>query len=443
MKVDPWPIGRVKPYPGNPRDISDRAVEKVATSIREFGFNQPIVVDKKGVVVVGHTRLRAAQKLGLKEVPVLVVDLPAAKAMAYRIADNRTHEEAVWVDELLRIEFGALKDLDFDLSFTGFDAAQIGRVFAMNTRGGHTEPDDVPAAPARPVSRLGDVWELGDHRIVCGDSTSKETVDACLLGEKPPLMVTDPPYGVEYDPEWRRRAGVNTATAATGKVTNDDRADWREAWALFPGDVAYVWHGGLHAGEVAAGLVAAGFAIRSQIIWNKNALLISRGDYHWKHEPCWYAVRKGKVGRFAGGRKQSTVWDIDKPRKSETGHSTQKPVECMKRPIDNNSRPGDLVYEPFSGSGTTIIAAEMAERRCRAIELSPAYVDVAIIRWQNFTGKTATLDGVAFEEVERERGKGKGGKARSAGSRAGKAAREGRTKLRGEAKEPAADEAQV
>lgn len=252
---------------------------------------------------------------------------------------------------------------------------------------------------------------IAKHRIACGSSTDAATVTAVLAGVKPHLMVTDPPYGVEYDPGWRKIAKdpqgrpLAKGTAAMGKVENDDQADWREAWALFPGDVAYVWHGGLHSSLVAESLMACGFQIRSQIIWNKSRLLIGRGDYHWKHEPCWYVVRKGKTGHYNGDRKQSTIWDIDKQQKNETGHSTQKPVECMKRPIENNSSPGQAVYEPFSGSGTTIIAGEMTGRSVHAIELNPAYVDVAIHRWQDFSGQVATLDGDGrtFAELEAER----------------------------------------
>ncbi|MFP1632656.1 DNA-methyltransferase [Zhengella sp. ZM62] len=193
-------------------------------------------------------------------------------------------------------------------------------------------------------------------------------------------------------------------------MLNDDRADWREAWALFPGDVAYVWHGALHASLVAASLEASGFAIRSQIIWDKTRLVIGRGDYHWAHEPAWYAVRKGKTGHWSGDRKQSTVWAIEH-RRSDSGHGTQKPVECMKRPIENNSSPGQAIYEPFSGSGTTIIAAEMTGRACHAIELNPAYVDVAIRRWQDFTGKQAVLEatGQGFADAQSERTAGKAG----------------------------------
>jgi DNA modification methylase len=216
-------------------------------------------------------------------------------------------------------------------------------------------------------------------------------------------VVTDQPFGVQYDPEWRKRAGVNNSNRM-GKVRNDDRSDWREAWALFPGDVAYVWHGALHASTVSDSLESCGFEIRSQIVWAKPSLVMGRGHYHWQHEPCWYAVRG--TGHWNGDRKQSTLWHIEnRNQDAETVHSTQKPVECMRRPIVNNSSPGQAVYEPFSGSGTTIIACEKEGRTALAIELEPAYVDVAVTRWKNFTGKQAVLDGGGrtFEEIKAER----------------------------------------
>lgn len=253
-------------------------------------------------------------------------------------------------------------------------------------------------------------------------------------------MVTDPPYGVEYDAKWRNDVGIGSAGTATGRVLNDDRADWRQAWELFSGDVAYVWHAGSKASVVAESLEACGFIIRSQIIWAKNNIVIGRGHYHPQHEPCWYAVRKGKTGHWCGSRKQktiwrfvrdqiradeqvfvrasdeggvvvlsgdeSTVWEIPKPLKSDTGHSTQKPVECMARPIRNNSKVGDGVYEPFSGSGTTIIAAEQNGRHCYAMELSPLYVDVSVTRWQNFVGGEAihAETGKTFSATMADRG---------------------------------------
>ena len=231
-----------------------------------------------------------------------------------------------------------------------------------------------------------------NHRIICGDSTDADVVAKVLNGVKPHLMVTDPPYGVEYKPEWRAEAGVNKNTKKMGAVLNDDRADWREAWSLFPGDVAYIWHAPTFQPIVQESIEVCGFDTRSQIVWAKDRFTLSRGHYHWQHELCCYAVRKSKTGHWSGDRKQSTVWSIPARDDKGVGHGTQKPIECMQRPIENNSSPGQAVYEPFSGSGTTIIAAEQIGRHCYAIELNPAYVDVAVTRWQNFTGETAILE---------------------------------------------------
>jgi len=219
---------------------------------------------------------------------------------------------------------------------------------------------------------------------MCGDSTSPEDVAALLDGAKPGIMVTDPPYGVEYDADWRNEAkrpdGTPYGASATGEVSNDDRADWSEAYRLFPGNVVYVWHAGRHASEVQRTLESADFEIRNQVIWSKNVAPISRGHYHWKHEPCWYAVRKGKTAHWIGDRKQTTLWEIDKPHKSETGHSTQKPVECMARPMRNHDAP--VVYDPFAGSGTSLVAAAQEGRRCLAMEIEPGYVAVILERLQ-------------------------------------------------------------
>lgn len=407
LKVKEWPVSRLKEYGRNPRKNDDQ-VDRMVAAITEFGFRIPVVAKSDGIVVDGHLRLKAARKMGLKTVPVaLADDLTEAQVKAFRLLANKSANWAAWDYDLLKLEFSDLDGLGFDLSLTGFEPGELAGIRDVRADG-LTDPDETPEPPAVPVSRPGDIWTLGRHRIVCGDSTDADTVAACLDGAKPHLMVTDPPYGVEYDADWRNRAlrsdGTPSDGRAVGKVTNDNRADWLEAWALFPGDVAYCWHADRHASSVQGSLEAAGFEIRCQIIWAKQQFAIGRGDYHWKHEPCWYAVRKGKPGHWAGDRKQTTVWDIPKPQKSETGHSTQKPIECMRRPIENNSKPGDAVYEPFSGSGTTIIAAEMTGRRCLAIELSPAYVDVAVRRWQEFTGEKARhADGRAFDDVAAER----------------------------------------
>jgi DNA modification methylase len=244
------------------------------------------------------------------------------------------------------------------------------------------------------------VWLLGRHRLLCGDSTVKADVAKVLGVVQPHLMVTDPPYGVEYDPGWRKEAGLKRNKERLGKVANDNRADWRAAWALFPGSVAYVWHAGRYASTVQDSLASVGFEVRSQIIWAKDRFALSRGHYHWQHEPCWYAVRNGPAS-WNGDRKQSTLWQIPAREGPGFEHGTQKPVECMKRPIENNSSPGQAVYEPFSGSGTTIIAAEITGRACHAIELMPQYVDVAVERWQAFTGDNARLepDGSTFAKT--------------------------------------------
>lgn len=393
IKVQQRKVADLIPFARNSRTHSEAQVAQIAASIREFGWTNPILTDGANGIIAGHGRLQAARKLGFTEVPTIPLDgLTDAQKRAYVIADNKLALNAGWDMELLSSEIEGLKDEDFDLALLGFSDDELAALLADKTEG-LTDPDDIPEVPADPVSVLGDVWLLGKHRIVCGDSTDADCVAKCLNGVTPHLMVTDPPYGVEYDADWRnkfmRADGSPIGGQAIGKVENDDKADWSEAWALFPGDVAYVWHAGNMAHTVAESLVKTGLHIRAQVIWNKHQLVIGRGDYHVKHESCWYAVRKGKVGHYVGGRKQTTVWDIDKPQKSETGHSTQKLVECMKRPIENNSSAGQAVYEPFSGSGTTIIAGEMTGRSIHAIELNPAYVDVAVKRWQEFTGLDA------------------------------------------------------
>jgi len=399
------PIAGLVPYAKNSRTHSDEQVAQLAASMTEWGWTNPVLVDENGTILAGHGRVLAAQKLGITEAPTMVAKGWTEKQKrAYVIADNKLALNAGWDSTLLAAELSDLQGAGFDMMLAGFSADELAAMAGGS--GGKTDPDEVPEPAANPVSVLGDVWLLGDHRLACGDSTDAAVVEVCMGQEKPHLMVTDPPYGVEYDPDWRNKALRSDGSAiggwAIGSVMNDGRADWRDAYSLFPGDVAYVWHPpGARQVEFYESLVASGFEVRMQIIWAKSQLVIGRGHYHVQHEPCWYAVRKGGTGHWHGDRKQTTVWQIDKPRKSETGHSTQKPVECMKRPIENNSAPGDAVYEPFSGSGTTIIAAEMTGRRARAIELNPLYVDVAVKRWQAFTGKVAILEatGQSFEDV--------------------------------------------
>ncbi len=389
-------IGQLKPYANNPVKHSKKQIELLAKSIEEFGWTVPIIVDQKNEVIAGHARLQAAQHLGMAKVPVVVIsDLTRNQVRAYRIADNRLAQLAPWLDDVLELEFKALDAAGFNLDLTGFGIDDQTRFLGKL----EFDDDDAGEPPKHPKTKVGDLYRLGDHRLLCGDATNEKDVGHLLNRSQPHLMVTDPPYGVEYDADWRNKAKRNDGSKlsigahAVGKVENDDRCDWREAWQLFIGDVVYIWHAGSKAHIVAESLEQSGFDIRAQIIWAKNNIVIGRGHYHPKHEPCWYAVRKGKKGHWSGGRKQSTVWDIDKPMKSETGHSTQKPVECMARPMLNNSKKGDLVYDPFMGSGTSIVAAETTDRICYGMEIDPGYCDVVVSRWEKLTGRKARKHG--------------------------------------------------
>ena len=368
-------LSKLTPYRKNPRIIPDKAVKAVAASLKRFGWKQAIVADPKGVIVAGETRYKAAVLIGLTAAPV--VTIPARQARAFRVIDNRTSELTSWDTDLLPDALAGLSDLDI----FSFDD-----VLPLAATAGQTDPDDIPAKPKNPVSRTGDLWVLGKHRIICGDSCDQKMVERLLDGAEPDLMVTDPPYGVNYDATWRYTTGISTRGIATGKSANDDNADWQAAYALFPGNIAYVWMSSLTLPVAADGLDACGFVRRSLIIWDKGHIVPSRGHYNWRHESCWYAVKKGAQAHWQGGHKASTLWEIDNPRKSETGHSAQKPVECMQRAIHNHK--GD-VYDPFVGSGTTIIAGEQEGRRVYAIEIDPRYIDVAVTRWEDFTGRKA------------------------------------------------------
>jgi DNA modification methylase len=411
-QIELWPIERLRPYARNARLHSDNQIAVLAANMVKFGWTMPCLISDDGELIAGHGRIMAATQLGLSKIPVLRLShLDEDHRRALRLSDNSVADMAEWDELNLGLEVICLQALGFDTDLLGFSPEFLDGLLRAaqgvdEVDNGSTEgEDDIPEPPVTPVSVAGDLWQLGSHRLICGDSTSADVVGRLLGGVKPLLMVTDPPYGVEYDPSWRNQAGA-AKTKRTGKVLNDDRADWREAWSLFPGDVAYIWHGALHAATVADSLIAAGFAIRSQIIWAKDRLVLSRGDYHWQHEPCWYAVRAKGKGHWAGDRKQTTLWQIaNKDQDAATVHGTQKPVECMRRPILNNSSPGQAVYEPFMGSGTTLIAAETTGRLCYGVELNPVYVDVAIERWQAFTGEEAVLldSGETFATLKSQR----------------------------------------
>ncbi len=424
QRIEHWLLDKLIPFARNPRTHSDAQVAQIAASIAEFGFNNPILVDTKAGIIAGHGRLLAARKLGLTEVPVIVLDhLTEAQKRAYIIADNQLALNAGWDEDLLRAELAALQAEDFNLDLIGFDDRDLSRLLADQDAA--DQADAVPDVPAAPVTVPGDLWLCGKHRVLCGDATSAEAV-ARLLGErKPRLMVTDPPYGIELDSEWRDRAGLNGCGAAEPSymkkrtaghtettISGDTRADWSEAFELVPSlEAAYVWHASKFTREVLDGLLRIGFLHHQQIIWDKGRTVLTRTHYWFQHEPSWY-VRKKNAPWFGKPGENSTIWLSPSPKfimggsdEEKENHPTQKPVELMRRPILNHLRRGELVYDPFLGSGTTLAAAELTERVCYGLELDPKYSDVIVARWQSLSGKEATLDGDGrtFAQLKAER----------------------------------------
>lgn len=422
IQVEPWPIDRLVPYPRNPRK-NEHAVDQMCASIREFGFKIPCLVRSDGEVVDGHLRLKAARKLGLTEVPVILCDeWTPAQVKAFRLMVNRSATWAEWDEELLASEMAEIQELDFDLDLTGFDVEEIEELLARPTD--EQAANIAPPLPEVAVSRPGDLWLLGNHRVLCGDATNPDAVGRLLAGRQPILMVTDPPYGIELDSEWRDRAGLNGCGPAepsylkrteghrNTSISSDTRADWSEAFALVPAlEVAYVWHASKFTREVLDGLLRIGFLHHQQIIWNKGRTVLTRTHYWFQHEPCWY-VRKKNAPWFGKPGENSTIWDSPSPKfimggsdEDKFDHPTQKPIELMRRPILNHLKRGELVYDPFLGSGTTLMAAELTGRVCCGLELDPKYVDVIIERWQSLGGGQARLEGtdLSFAEVQAKR----------------------------------------
>lgn len=368
-------INDIKVNSDNPRLIKDDKFMKLVKSIKEFPEMleiRPIVVNEEMVVLGGNMRLKACKEAGLKEVPIIKASqLTPEQQKEFIIKDNVGFGEWDW--DLIANEWDAEQLTDWGLDIPDF----VNKGEAVEDD--YEIPDEIETDIV-----LGDLFEIGQHRLLCGDSTNADQVAKLLDGGKPILMVTDPPYGVDYKADWRNDAlrsdGTPIGAFAIGTVTNDTRSSWLDAYLLFKGSVCYVWHASASAIQFANDLMAAGFIIVNQIIWAKNNIVIGRGDYHWKHEPCWYAVRKGLKHNWQGSRKESTVWEIDKPMKSETGHSTQKPVECMARPIRNNTYERESVYDPFLGSGTTMVAAHQLNRKCYGMEIDPKYCQVIVDR---------------------------------------------------------------
>lgn len=385
MNVQQVKIEKVKPYDKNPRK-NKAAVDYVANSIKEFGFQQPIVVDKDMVVIAGHTRLKAAKKLKLKEVPVVIADnLTEEQVKAYRLADNKTAEKAEWDFDLLTDELLSLQELDFDMEQFGFD-------FDFSEDEEAVEDDNWEAdVPEEPISKRGDIWVLGRHRLMCGDST--DAVDVALLmdGNKADMLLTDPPYNVDYTGK--------ASELETRKIENDKMEDSafqdfltsafeNAAENMKAGGVFYIWHADSEGLNFRVACKKAGFQVRQCLIWNKNAMVMGRQDYQWKHEPCLYGWKDGASHLWASDRKQTTVLEFEKPQKNNL-HPTMKPIKLFDYQIKNNTKGDDIVLDLFGGSGTTIMAAEQNGRRGFVMEYDPKFVDVIVDRWEQFTGMKA------------------------------------------------------
>lgn len=402
LAIDYRAIADLIPYARNSRTHSDAQVAQIAASISEFGWTNPVIVDGSNGIIAGHGRVLAARKLGLDTVPCIeVAHMSEAQKRAYVIADNKLALNAGWDDELLKVEFSDLMAEGFDISVIGFDELEIDALLGVEASEGLTDEDEVPEAPAQPVTVLGDVWLMGKHRLMCGDSTSIADMER-LTGEAlVDMWLTDPPYNVHYEGK----------TKDALKIQNDAMGDdqfrqfLRDAYVaadtrMKPGAVFYIWHADSEGYNFRGAAQDAGWKVRQCLIWKKQTLVMGRQDYHWKHEPCLYGWKDGSSHLWAADRKQTTILEFDRPSRNGE-HLTMKPVALFEYQMLNNTKGGDIVLDSFGGSGTTLIAAEKNGRFSRLMELDPKYCDVIVKRWQEFTGKQATLEetGKTFAEM--------------------------------------------
>ena len=393
MKIKQTPIDELIPYASNSRTHSDEQVAQIAASIKEFGFNNPVLLDKENGIIAGHGRVLAARKLGLKEVPTIELShLTDTQRKAYVIADNKLALNAGWDMELLSLEMGDLRDEGFDLSLIGFNDDELANMFVDKTEG-LTDPDEVPDIPDDPVTVEGDVWLLGKHRLMCGDSTSIDAVDKLVDNEPVDMWLTDPPYNVAYE-----GATKDKLTIQNDNMGDDEfRKFLTEAYTaadsvMKHGAVFYIWHADSEGYNFRGAAQDNGWVVRQCLIWRKSSMVMGRQDYHWQHEPCLYGWKEGSAHLWASDRKQTTIMEFDKPSANRE-HPTMKPVALFEYQMLNNTKGEDIVLDSFGGSGTTLIAAEMNGRRARVMEFDPKYCDVIIKRWQNFTGEQAKLEG--------------------------------------------------
>lgn len=395
-------IADLIPYARNSRTHSDEQVAKIAASIKEFGFLNPIILDADSGIVAGHGRVLAAQKLGMTELPCVEAShLTEAQKRAYIIADNRLALDAGWDDEMLRVEFAELDEAGFDLELTGFTLDEIEALEPEQISDGLTDEDETPEPPAEPVTVEGDIWLLGNHRVMCGDSTSIDALERLCGGQAVDMWLTDPPYNVAYEGKTK-----DALTIKNDKMGDDSfRQFLRDAYVaadavMKAGAVFYIWHADSEGYNFRGAANDAGWKVRQCLIWEKQTLVMGRQDYHWKHEPCLYGWKEGAGHLWAADRKQTTILKFDRPSRS-TEHPTMKPVALFEYQLLNNTKGGDIVLDSFGGSGTTMLAAEKNGRVSRLMELDPKYCDAIVTRWQNYTGKQATLEstGQTFAEV--------------------------------------------
>jgi DNA modification methylase len=404
--IERWPTAKLVPYARNARTHSDEQVAQIAASIVEFGFTNPILAGSDGVIVAGHGRLAAAQKLGLDTVPVVVLDhLTPTQRRALIIADNRIAENAGWDDAMLRIELQSLQEDGFNLDITGFDADALAEIMAgeETTVDGQTDDDVVPEVSATPISRPGDVWELGNHRLVCGDATDPKSYELLMADAQADMVFTDPPYNVDY-----ANSAKDKMRGKDRPILNDNLGDGFYDFllaALTPmlercAGATYIAMSSSELDTLQFAFRAAGGKWSTFIIWAKNTFTLGRADYQRQYEPILYGWPEGQNRHWCGDRDQGDVWNIKKPQKNDL-HPTMKPVELVERAIRNSSRPGDIVLDPFGGSGTTIIAAEKTGRIGWLIELDPKYIDVIVRRWQDWSGQEAyrEADAVKFNDL--------------------------------------------
>jgi len=381
----------VIPYSKNPRKNKD-AVRKVASSIRQFGFKQPIVVDKDMVIVAGHTRLDAAKELSLDKVPIVVADdLTDAQIKAYRIADNRVSQESEWDYELLKLEFNDLVELDYNLLDTGFDQEELDKLLDIEKEG-LTDEDAVPDTPEEPITKLGDIWKLGNHKIICGDSTLQITYQKLLQDKKVDLYLTDPPYNVAYVGKTKDSLTIQNDKQSDDQFQKFLKNAFNHATEFLKlGGSFYIWHSDSEGLLFRLAVNDANLKLRQTLIWSKNAMVMGRQDYHWQHEPCLYGWKEGASHNWYSDRKQTTILNFERPISSKL-HPTMKPVNLISYLINNSTKQEDIVLDSFLGSGSTLIGCEKLQRICYGVELDPKYCDVIVKRWEDYTGKKAELE---------------------------------------------------